>query len=466
MCFFHQKIFKILAATGLWLCLLPLAAGATNFDTREIGVVVVDRLNLRLGRGTGYPVVKVLQKDDQVKVLAHEENWLKVLHDADVGYVADESRYITLYTIHSISDAKHSELEQATARAAEIREKVEQHNETIAQYNRREKKLINALHQTDQDLNAARKKLSAVESDMAAADAEISALQEQVDRARQQIGRNRKYAVNRLVAVYKLHTLGEANLLASATSLQDLMRRRSGVEKILQYDHEVISRLTEKKTRLDELLAALETEKRKKENLVRDCQALAADLKKERKQREVLLSEIRQKKTHRLATIKYLKNAAIQLDKTIDSLRQGDSSRAEANHFSAYQGLLKMPVNGTVVSKFGKYTEPQSGASSFRNGIDIQAGRGAPVRAVFSGKTIYSSWLKGYGNVMIIAHGKDFHTVYAHVEELFREKGEIVETGEVIATVGDSGAISGPSLYFEIRYQGSPVDPLEWVNNS
>jgi len=136
------------------------------------------------------------------------------------------------------------------------------------------------------------------------------------------------------------------------------------------------------------------------------------------------------------------------------------------SNFSAYQGLLKMPVDGNVISKYGKYIEPHSGAPNFRNGIEIKSRPGTPIRAVFSGQTIFSSWLKGYGNVIIIAHGKNYHTVYAHAEELFRSKGEKVKVGEVIATVGDTGAMTGPTLYFEIRHQGNPIDPLEWINNS
>ena len=159
--------------------------------------------------------------------------------------------------------------------------------------------------------------------------------------------------------------------------------------------------------------------------------------------------------------------ASIQLDKTINALRQGSSPEQEGfNNFSAYQGLLKMPVSGNVISKYGKYVEPHSGASNFRNGIEIQSRPGTPIRAVFSGETIFSSWLKGYGNVIIIAHGKKYHTVYAHAEELFRSKGEKVKAGEVIATVGDTGAMNGPTLYFEIRHQGNPIDPLEWINKS
>jgi murein hydrolase activator len=76
---------------------------------------------------------------------------------------------------------------------------------------------------------------------------------------------------------------------------------------------------------------------------------------------------------------------------------------------------------------------------------------------------LYAGWFKGYGKMIIIDHGQHYYTVYAHAEELFKDKGDSVESGEVIATVGDSGSISGPELYFEVRHYGKPVDPLEWI---
>jgi len=306
-----------------------------------------------------------------------------------------------------------------------------------------------------------------IEAELADVAGNISEMQKKVDQAQAAIDRSSGYAINRLISLYKLNNLGEVNLIASATSLHDLMQRRSAVEKILQYDHRVISELAEKKNYLCRLVDQLNSQKNKKEKLNKEYQAAVVKRAKEKKQRQHLLAEIKQKKTNRLATIKYLKKASIKLDKTINDLRHGNSSDHEnINNFSAYQGLLKMPVNGKVISKYGKYVESHSGASNFRNGIEIQSRQGAPIRAVFSGQTIYSSWLKGYGNVIIIAHGKNFHTVYAHAEELFRSKGEPVKTGEVIATVGDTGSMTGPSLYFEIRHQGNPIDPLEWINKS
>jgi septal ring factor EnvC (AmiA/AmiB activator) len=99
----------------------------------------------------------------------------------------------------------------------------------------------------------------------------------------------------------------------------------------------------------------------------------------------------------------------------------------------------------------------------FLSGINIQADRGEPVQAVSGGTVVYSSWFKGYGNMLIIDHGGSFHTVYAHAEALFKSKGDNVDAHEVIATVGDSGSMAGDRLYFEIRHYGKAVDPLKWI---
>jgi len=101
-----------------------------------------------------------------------------------------------------------------------------------------------------------------------------------------------------------------------------------------------------------------------------------------------------------------------------------------------------------------------------RNGVEIEAGRGFPVKAVFKGKVIFSDWFRGYGNLLIIEHGEGFFTVYAHALELFKKKEERVETGEVIATVGNPGSREGPNLYFEIRQHEKPVDPLAWLKRN
>ena len=122
-----------------------------------------------------------------------------------------------------------------------------------------------------------------------------------------------------------------------------------------------------------------------------------------------------------------------------------------------------MPVKGTIINLFGLYKNKKFNVVNFRSGIDIKAERGEPIRAVWDGKILYSEWFKGYGNLIIIDHGDNYYTLYANADECFTKKADIIEQGEVVATVGDTGAMTGPILHFEIRHHGKPVDPLQWI---
>jgi len=167
-----------------------------------------------------------------------------------------------------------------------------------------------------------------------------------------------------------------------------------------------------------------------------------------------------------------LQRAAEELDRTLSSLPSGKEKAAVGKHtgkvagFEKLQGLLSMPVKGKIVSFFGPYRDTRLNVVNFQNGIDVEADRGEPVRAVASGYTMFASWVQGYGNLIIIDHGQHYYTVYAHLEEMFKVKGEAVDKDEVIATVGDSGSLAGPGLHFEIRHGGKPLDPMDWFKHN
>ena len=172
-----------------------------------------------------------------------------------------------------------------------------------------------------------------------------------------------------------------------------------------------------------------------------------------------------------IAAIKSLEEAARTLDNVIKSLytetdKTDHPDRASLKGLDSLKGLLNQPVRGKIISHFGAYTDPKYNVANFRSGIDIAAERGEPIKSVEAGKIIYSGWFKGYGNMIIIDHGESYYTVYAHLEENFKSKGDLVETEEVIATAGDAGSLSGPGLYFEMRHHGKPVDPVEWFKPS
>ena len=96
-------------------------------------------------------------------------------------------------------------------------------------------------------------------------------------------------------------------------------------------------------------------------------------------------------------------------------------------------------------------------------GVFIRAPAGQPVRSIAGGQVVYADWMRGFGNLLIVDHGGAYMTLYGNNESLYKQVGDIIHSGETIATVGNSGGNADSGLYFELRHQGKPFDPLGWV---
>jgi septal ring factor EnvC (AmiA/AmiB activator) len=132
--------------------------------------------------------------------------------------------------------------------------------------------------------------------------------------------------------------------------------------------------------------------------------------------------------------------------------------------FARLRGKLPLPVRGPVVARFGspRPTEAQVDAPTWK-GVFIGAAPGDDVLAVAAGRVVFADWLRGFGNLLIVDHGEGFLSVYGNNESLLAAVGDRIAGGDPVATVGSSGGIAEAGLYFELRYQGRPIDPLQWV---
>lgn len=119
-----------------------------------------------------------------------------------------------------------------------------------------------------------------------------------------------------------------------------------------------------------------------------------------------------------------------------------------------------LPLRGRALARFG---QPRADGLLRWDGLLLEAPAGAEVRAVRGGRVAYADWLPGMGLLLVVDHGKGFMSLYGHNEHLLKSVGDTVAQGEVISRVGDSGGESQPGLYFEVRRNGRPVDPGEWV---
>lgn len=144
----------------------------------------------------------------------------------------------------------------------------------------------------------------------------------------------------------------------------------------------------------------------------------------------------------------------------VGEIRQSVGPTPTGVKFAQLRGQLRFPVRGELIGRFG--AQRAEGGTTWR-GVFIRAPSGTEVRAVSAGEVVFSDWLRGYGNLLILDHGSEYLSVYGNNDALFREVGDNVAGGDAIASVGVSGGGLESGLYFEIRHQGRALDPMQWV---
>ena len=182
-----------------------------------------------------------------------------------------------------------------------------------------------------------------------------------------------------------------------------------------------------------------------------------------RDERQIALTGLNRRVQSQHQRLGNLKENERDLERLLERLRGylADIPDAPAFNarFSQHRRRLQLPVNGAVQASYGS---PRHGGKLRWKGLFIGTPEGRPIHAVFRGRVAYADWLRGFGLLLIIEHGDGYMSLYGHSQSLYKEVGEWVETGEVVASTGNTGDSNAPGLYFEIRHQGQPQDPQRW----
>jgi murein hydrolase activator len=461
---FGKCIFAVLltAALTIW---------SSSASAVENGTIRVSDLRMRTGPGTDYRIAASLPAGAEVKILSRQDGWLEIEHKGVRGFILHHDSFIEIAQQKADKTPQPSRSSKDAAPNAEtIKGELHQARTELAATRRQEKEVLDQFNAADEALSNARRQVRIAKTGLTEVQEKIKEVHARSSVLEKEIQEGEKYAAKRIVALYKANWVGKVHLLATADSFFDFVHRKGTLERILAQDEAFLEELHRNKTALASLLTNLNTRKSERRALELKLRERVAKLGTQQRKRKKLLKTIRSKKSLELAALKALREAALELDAAIvriEPLTPEITPRVESNRknkpFKAHKGLLSWPVKGKITSFFGRHRNKKFAVTNFQSGINIRAERGEPIRSVSNGHVIFANWFKGFGNMMIVDHGDHYYTVYAHLEEVFKVKGDRVDQGEVIATVGDSGSMKGPALHFEVRHHGKPIDPLEWI---
>ncbi|AOU99271.1 hypothetical protein BI364_16195 [Acidihalobacter yilgarnensis] len=213
---------------------------------------------------------------------------------------------------------------------------------------------------------------------------------------------------------------------------------------------------------------ALKTETRALDATLAQQRSHQAELTRAEQQRRLALTQLNQTISDKQARLSSLKQDAKRLQDIVDSIGRAVAHSASINTlnhtpFDRLRGRLPWPVSGSIAASFGQARDGSDGVLRWQ-GTFIKTHRGAPIHAVDAGRVVFADWLRGYGLLLIIDHGKGFMTLYGHDQAIYRPVGSWVRAGEVVASVGDSGGARSSGVYFAIRRDGRPLNPEHWCS--
>jgi septal ring factor EnvC (AmiA/AmiB activator) len=332
------------------------------------------------------------------------------------------------------------------------------------------------------ELESIDKALAEKKADIGRLDARIAKIESEVRGLRGDIGRlagrrleQEEQLVRRLRLLHRIQAEGGA--LPVLLGDDDPMRRTAAIRSLASLaalDAQMIREYRVTSDRLEDRKRREEARQDELATLRMDARREQAEVDREAAKRRVLLARVRDERAYHERMVGELSEAARHLEAFVRELQEKQRRIAKAPPpkpgieppgagFGSLRGRLPWPTEGKIVAAFGAQVHPRFGTRTFRNGVDIEAAQGTEVGAVFAGQVIYTGWFKGYGNLIILDHGNDYYTLYAHVADILVKEGEDVRQGQKIGTVGDTGSLTGPRLYFEVRYQGKPQDPEQWL---
>ena len=343
-------------------------------------------------------------------------------------------------------------------RLERLREQIEQRETRAREFIDEADSYLGELEQIDQQLAATRKELKQLRRrqrtalrDRDRAEAGLAEVDRLLAVARIQVSA-------RLVALYKFRATGGLATLASARDFQRVARRGRGLGRVLESDGRLFERYQGLRQDRE---SALESRGR----VVRRLQAARRDVDEREEQvrhklveRRNLVALLRSRADREQRAAAELRQAAARLQEKLDRMPGGTTAGPGLS-----RGRVQWPVQGVLRLGFGRQVDPEFGTATLRNGIEIQALEGSPVRAVAAGRVLFAGWFRGYGQMVIIDHGQSHMTVSGYLEELAVRADQYVEPDQVIGAVGETGSLTGPGLYFEIRKNSKPVDPQKWL---
>ncbi len=357
------------------------------------------------------------------------------------------------------SEENKKELEKVSK---QIQDKIEQQYKLFEE----EKSVLYQVQKFDQKLDELKKRVDNCNKKLEQYEQDIGYSKEQIGSESKRLNKVEQDLSDRMRQLYKEGSFKSLKTLMSAVSYEDFMKKYDLLVTIAKKDVELKQNILKKKKELSGKKSDFEKKYVKYESYRKTAAEKSVELTEQKKEKSGLLGGIKDQRALYEQAIAELKQQSGKLENIIKQYdadsRKIEIPRSEGD-INKVKGKLQQPSEGKVTSFFGKYKHPKFNVYVFNNGVEITSKLNDPVHPVYSGVVIFADWFKGYGKTVLVDHGNNVVGIYGHLSEISVNFGQKVAAADMLGKVGDTGSSETPTLYFEIRKEGKPQNPLEWL---
>ncbi len=359
-----------------------------------------------------------------------------------------------------LGTALADEIDQKQRELESVQQQMELQQNKAAQAQQQVDSVSEKLRVIQGNLDTVVGEYNGILSKLAATEQQITVNTELLAKVEKNLAERSQILNKRMRDIYKNGQVNYLDVLFGAVDFADFTTRADLLKRVVNLDLTLVAQVKAERELVIQKRAELERDKA----AIIDLKAQAAEKKAliegNKKQQETVLNSAVSERDTAEQAYRELMETSNQIEQMIRRIQSGSSNAAGP---AGGSGALMWPTSGPITSPFGWRTHPIFGTERFHSGIDIGADYGDSVVAADNGVVVSSGWLGGYGNVVILEHGNGISTLYAHNSELVVEEGTRVRKGQLISRVGSTGYSTGPHLHFEVRENGSPVSPMNYL---
>lgn len=380
---------------------------------------------------------------------------------ADYDIIFKMKRFGALFLVILLfSIVQAADVTEEQQKLKQIQEQLEASKRKLQETKRKEQETLSRLVVVKGELKQATRDLSRAQSRIVVNEGQIKELSSDIKEAVETLEQKTARLKKRVREVYKSSAVNYLDLLLTARSMSDFINRAYFFGKIVERDVGLIEEITAEYQRTRE-------KKKKLEVVTEEIRGLAEEIDTKRtviatraEEEKEAYEDLKERRKDYEKKIAELERSSEELMRVIQSKM---AERRKAGIYAHGTGVLDWPLRGRLTSYFGYRRHPVWGGRQRHTGIDIAAPYGEVIRSADAGEVIFSGWWDGYGKAIVIDHGREITTVYAHMSRMYVQNGTKISKGQIIGLVGSTGYSTGPHLHFEVRVSGKPTNPMKYL---